>query len=110
VRIQSLSSSIATKVEKRSRGLYAIAGSGKVRHDRLAEACKRVPSGAICLFSALYFHDLITEEPPEVWMAIDRKARPPRAALLRLKIVRFSGLALSQGDQSQSRRRSGPCL
>jgi predicted transcriptional regulator of viral defense system len=86
-----------TKVEKRSRGLYAIAGSQNARHARLAEACKRVPGGAICLFSALYFHDLITEEPPEVWMAIDRKARRPCAASLRLKFVRFSGLALSQG-------------
>jgi predicted transcriptional regulator of viral defense system len=91
------------KVEKRSRGLYALAGSEKVRDARLAEACKRVPGGVICLFSALYFHELTSDEPPAIWMAIDRKARAPSAASLRLKIVRFSGRTLAEGVTNLNR-------
>jgi predicted transcriptional regulator of viral defense system len=42
---------------------------------RLVEACKRVPQGVICLFSALWFHGLIAEEPEAIWVTIDKKAR-----------------------------------
>lgn len=42
--------------------------------------------GVVCLLSAHRFHDLTTQSPFEVWMAIDRKARLPKedtAPLLR---------------------------
>jgi hypothetical protein len=45
---------------------------------RLVEACKRVPQGVVCLFSALRFHELILEEPEAAWMMIDTKARTPQ--------------------------------
>jgi hypothetical protein len=41
----------------------------------LAEACKRVPRGAVCLLSALRFHDQAAQMPFEVWLAIDRRPR-----------------------------------
>jgi predicted transcriptional regulator of viral defense system len=39
-----------------------------------------VPGGIVCLLSALRFHGLTTQNPFEVWLAIDRKAWRPRAA------------------------------
>lgn len=60
-------------------------------------ACKRVPHGVVCLLSALRFHEMTTQAPFEVWMAVDRSARLPEAPDLPLRIVRFSGEALSQG-------------
>jgi predicted transcriptional regulator of viral defense system len=54
----------------------------------------------ICLLSALQFHDLTTQAPFEVWMAIDVRARRPRGKAPPLRIVRFSGKALTAGVET----------
>jgi len=79
------------------RGLYVLADSRPSENRTIAEACRRVPSGVICLLSALRFHDLTTQSPYEIWMAIDHKARQPREPAIPMRIVRFSGKALSSG-------------
>jgi len=84
-------------IEKVGRGLYALPGGSGTPRERLAEACKRVPQGVICLFSALWFHKLIAEEPDTVWMMIDKKAREPQVDSLPIKFVRASGDAFDQG-------------
>lgn len=80
-----------------ARGLYVLAGAKPSENRTMAEACKRVPSGVICLLSALRFHDLTTQSPHEIWMAIDHKARQPKEPAIPIRIVRFSGKALSSG-------------
>jgi predicted transcriptional regulator of viral defense system len=84
-------------VRRIGRGLYVAADSPATQHHSLAEAAKRVPNGIICLLSALRFHQLTTQSPHEVWMAIPRKARRPRVDHPPLRIVRFSGAALEYG-------------
>jgi len=51
----------------------------------------------VCLLSALRFHDLTTQAPFEVWLAIENKALAPRLDYPPLRIVRFSGPALTEG-------------
>lgn len=85
------------KLERVGRGLYALPGADLTEHHTLAEAALRVPHGVICLLSALRFHDLTTQSPYEVWMAIDVKARRPKEEIIPLRIVRFSGEALTAG-------------
>lgn len=82
--------------QKVGHGLYRLAGAAVSEHDLLVEACKAVPNGAICLLSALRLHDLTTQSPHQIWMAIDVKARIPKTGLP-IKFVRFSGPALQQG-------------
>lgn len=65
-------------------------------------AAKGVPQAVVCLSSALYFHGLLPEEPPEVFLAIGEKARRPRRQQPPLRIVRFSGAALSEGVEHHS--------
>ena len=84
-------------LDRPSRGLYTLADSEPSEHRTIAEAGKRVPHGVVCLLSALRFHDLTTQAPFEVWLAIDEKARLPRMEYPPLRIVRFSGQALSFG-------------
>ncbi len=84
-------------VLRSSRGLYISADALVTEHHSLAEACKRVPHGVICLLSALEFHGLTTQWPDAVWMAIDGKARLPRVAYPPLRIARFSGAAYTYG-------------
>ncbi len=79
------------------RGLYAIPDRSISEHSSLAEVAKKHPQVIVCLLSALRFHDLTTQSPFEVWLAIPNKARIPRLDYPLLRIVRFSGAALSEG-------------
>lgn len=84
-------------LERPSRGLYVLAGADVTENHSLAEASRRVPHGVVCLLSALQFHDLTTQFPHEVWLAIDRKARIPKVEYPPMRIVRFSGPDLISG-------------
>ena len=79
------------------RGLYVLPDVKASEHHTLAEACKRVPHGVLCLLSALQFHGLTTQAPFEVWMAIERKAWLPQVNRPAIRFVRFSGKALTEG-------------
>lgn len=73
------------------------AGAKVTEHHTLAEAAKRVPAGIVCLLSALAFHGMTTQSPHQVWLAIDVKARKPKADWPPIRIVRFSGRARTFG-------------
>ena len=88
------------RLEKVGRGLYAIPGATMSEHQTVVQAALRVPHGVVCLLSALRFHDLTTQSPFEVWMAIDVKARAPKEEIIPLRFVRFSGKALTAGVES----------
>jgi len=79
------------------RGLYVPSDIEPSENHSLAGAQKKVPRGVVCLLSALRFHDLTTQVPFEVWMAIHPKARKPRVDHPPVRIVRFSGEALTFG-------------
>ncbi len=85
------------RLKRLGRGLYMLPDHEVSEHHSLAEACKRVPKGVVCLLSALRFYDLTTQAPFEVWLALDEKTWRPRLDYPPLKIVRFSKEALSAG-------------
>ena len=87
-------------IERLARGLYRTPGTFATEHQSLAQVCKRTPTGVVCLLSALRFHDLTTQNPHEVWLAIDQKAISPRIGTVSLHIVRFSGASLTQGVET----------
>ncbi len=84
-------------IERVGRGLYGLPGAVLTERHHLAEAARRVPSGIVCLLSALRFHGLTTQNPFEVWMAIDRKAWRPRVAHPPLRLFYLSGRSLKEG-------------
>lgn len=85
------------EIERVGRGLYALPGASATEHSDLVRAAKLVPGGVICLLSALRFHGLTTQNPFEVWLAIDRKAWRPRIDHPPLRLVFMSGSALTDG-------------
>lgn len=82
---------------KTGRGLYVRADTTLTENHSLAEAAKLVPKGVVCLLSALRFHNLTTENPAEVWLAIPRGTRPPRSSAPALRVARFSGPMMTAG-------------
>ena len=85
------------QLERVGRGLYGLPGREVSAHGSLAEVARRVPKGVVCLLSALRFHGLTTQAPFEVWLAIENKALAPKLDFPPLRIVRFSGAALTEG-------------
>jgi predicted transcriptional regulator of viral defense system len=80
-----------------ARGLYIAAGHQPTAHHTMAVVSKRFPRGVVCLLTALRFHGIGTQNPPDVWLAIDRKAQRPPLAGLPVRLVRFSAAGLRQG-------------
>jgi predicted transcriptional regulator of viral defense system len=79
------------------RGLYANTDRSVSAHGTLAEVACKHPQIIVCLLSALRVHDLTTQSPFEVWIAIPNKARATKMDYPPLRIVRFSDSALTDG-------------
>lgn len=82
------------------RGLYALPDHDLTEHHDLAEAAKRVPGGVVCLLSALRFHDLTTQLPRQVWLAIEQKAWRPEGLDVPVRLVFMSGEAFEAGIET----------
>ena len=87
-------------VRREGRGLYIAADAEISVHYGLAQVAKRIPHGVICLLSALSFHEIGTQLPHQVWMAIDRRAAKPKTQFPPLRVMRFSGAALAEGIET----------
>ena len=85
------------RVQRLDRGLYAATEHDPSAEHALSLVAKRVPTGIICLLTALRFHVLTTQAPAEVWAALPERARCPQLAYPRLRMARFSGAALTEG-------------
>lgn len=78
-------------------GVYIPADHDFTENQSLVETSVRVPHGIICLLSALRFHNLTTQAPFEIWLAISNSARTPSEDLLPLRIVYMSGDSFQTG-------------
>jgi predicted transcriptional regulator of viral defense system len=84
---------------KIQRGLYSAHGVVPSEHMSLLEVSHLVPRAAICLLSALRFHEIGTQMPSEVWIALAGKAWAPKISHPPVRIVRFSAASLRFGVQ-----------
>lgn len=85
------------RLEKISRGLYALPDRPLSENHQLAELAVRCPQGVYCLLTALRFHQLTTQNPHELWLALPNKAHSPRVDYPPVRIIRYSGSALNKG-------------
>lgn len=84
------------------RGIYRLAKDDTSENITLASVAKRIPKGIICLLSALRFHNIGTQNPPEVWIALKQKIAPPREKDLPLRIMWFSDDSYANGTESHT--------
>lgn len=87
----------AGEVESLSRGVYRLTSLPPLANPDLATVAKRIPHGVVCLISALAFHELTTQIPHEVHLALPRTARYPRLSQPPLRVYYFSTEAMEAG-------------
>ena len=83
-----------------SRGLYELADAEPTENQTLAEACKLVPQGVVCLLSALRFHEIGTQLPHKVWLAIPSKAARPRIEYPPIELTYLTGRMYDDGIET----------
>src|SRR5690348_8236420 len=60
------------QVVELGRGLYRLADVGESEHPDLAVVAARAPHAAVCLISALSYHNITTQIPSSVHLAVPR--------------------------------------
>jgi predicted transcriptional regulator of viral defense system len=88
------------KLNRSGRGIYTLPDANVTERHSYAEVAKRVPDAAICLLSALVFHEITTQNPASVWIALRKGARTPVLTSPSLRIVRLSGPSLTEGIEN----------
>ena len=83
-----------------SRGLYTLPGREPETHEGLIVVARRAPKAVFCLLTALRYHDLTTQAPFEVWLAVGHKDRAPSMAWPPLRVIRFSDIAMRAGVET----------
>ena len=66
-------------VEKLTWGLYRLADLPPLGNPDLVSVSLKVPNGVICLISALAYHEITTQVPHEVYVALERGTEAPQA-------------------------------
>lgn len=87
-------------LERLSRGLYRLAESPPLSNPDLVTVALKVPQAVICLISALAFHELTTQIPHAVDIALPSRTERPRLDYPPLRIFWFSGPAWSEGVET----------
>lgn len=90
------------RLERVGYGLYTLRDNELIAEQSIIEVAARSPSAVICLLSALRFHDLTTQNPFEVWIAIPRSVRYPKAMPSRTRIFRFARSVYEPGIESHT--------
>ena len=80
-----------------ARGVYAAKNAHLPEHVLLAIASMKMPLAAVGLISALHFHGVTAPKTNAVWMVVSNKAKTPRFDYPEVRLVRMSGLSLSEG-------------
>ena len=84
-------------LEKIGRGLYRLPESQGSEHESLATVATKVPQAVFCLLTALQFHELTTQLPRQVWIAMPRGSHTPLLDYPPIKMVQFTGEAYTAG-------------
>ena len=90
----------AGTLERVARGVYRLPEQAATEHHGLVLASIAIPQATVCLLSALQFHNVGTQLPAQVWIAIDRRARQSSLKYPPLRVMRYSGEALTAGVET----------
>lgn len=84
-------------LERVARGCYRRVGGNTTEHHTLAVVAAVAPTAVVCLLSALQLHEIGTQAPPEVWIALERGKARPRLGYPPLRVLYVSGAPYRAG-------------
>jgi predicted transcriptional regulator of viral defense system len=85
------------QLERVGRGVYRLSDAQGAEHESLATIAVKVPQAVFCLLTALQIHELTTQLPRQVWIAMPQGSHTPKMDYPPVKMVQFSGEAYAQG-------------
>jgi predicted transcriptional regulator of viral defense system len=88
------------ELERVGPGRYRAVNREATKHHAMVLVAAAVPSAVICLLSALSFHNIGTQLPHQVWLAVPRGARVPRLSFPPLRTVRVSPAMFELGIET----------
>lgn len=91
------------QLQKAGRGVYRLAGAQPSENEGLAGIALRVPQAVFCLLTALQLHELTSQLPRQVWIAMPTGSHPPRISYPPLRMVQAGGQAYSAGIEVMER-------
>jgi predicted transcriptional regulator of viral defense system len=90
------------EIEQVGPGLFRHADAAITEKHGYAATAKVVPAGVVCLLSALAFHEIGTQVPHEIWLALPAHSKRPTTTAVPLRVVWFSGNAFTEGVETHT--------
>ena len=87
-------------LETVSRGVFRLADSEPLGNPDLVTVATRVQNGVVCLISALAFHEITTQIPHKVHVALQRGSERSRLDYPPIKLYWFSDKSYSAGVET----------
>lgn len=91
------------ELERVGRGLYRLPGTQASEYESLAMVAIKVPRAVFCLLTALQFHELTTQLPHQVWIAMPRGCHVPKIGYPPLRMIQMAGGAYTEGVEEVER-------
>ena len=85
------------QLEKVGRGLYRLTDAPISEQESLVTIAVKVPQAVFCLLTALQIHELTTQLPRQIWIAMPQGSHTPKIDYPPVKMVQFAGEAFSKG-------------
>ena len=94
-------------IQRIGRGLYTSTDSDISEKHSYVQVARMVPNAVFCLLTACRIHELTTQNPYEVWIALEPKAWKPKITFVPTRILRFSGPAFKEGIEVHASEGTG---
>src|SRR3970040_2014661 len=90
------------KLVREAQGIYRLSESAPLGNPDLVNISLRVPYAVFCLISALYFHDLTTQIPHQVYFALPRDVKTPKIDYPPIRAFHFSESSYKSGFEEHT--------
>jgi len=87
-------------LERLDRGLYRLADAKPLSNPDFVTVALKVPKGVICLISALAFHQMTTQVPHAIFLAIAANDQAPALRYPPLRLFWYSKTAFEDGVET----------
>ncbi|KTD61863.1 type IV toxin-antitoxin system AbiEi family antitoxin domain-containing protein [Legionella spiritensis] len=88
------------KLEKIATGLYCLPETEFSEKESLVILASRVPQAVFCLLTALQIHELTTQLPRKVWIAMPRGSHTPKIDYPPVKMIQYSKEVYEEGIET----------